>query len=379
MSRRDLLMVAGEASGDLHGARMLQELRSLVPDVAAFGLGTSELEAAGQEQLVDVREISVVGIAEAAGVLVRAKEILEAVVAECERRRPAAAVLIDFPEFNLRLARRLKWLGIPVVYYISPQIWAWRRGRVRAISELVDQMLVLFDFEAEFYRRHGVRVTPVGHPLVDEVPVLENIWNREPKAQPLGGLNVALLPGSRRSEVAALLPRMAQALSCLREHLPVRARLILSPSLDERFVRQVLGDSAVETVSGARFEAIADSHIALCASGTAALEVGLLGTPLVVLYRLHPWSHALARLLVRLPHFSLVNLVLSRSAVPELLQAQTEGKRVASLVWSLVTSGERLRDMRRDLADLRPALGAPGASARAARAIAPYLLAERAA
>ncbi|MGE0639106.1 MAG: lipid-A-disaccharide synthase [Thermoanaerobaculia bacterium] len=379
MSRRDLLIVAGEASGDLHGARMLHELRLLVPDLRTFGLGTDELAGAGQRQVADVREISVVGIAEAAGVLVRAKEILDRVVAECERTRPAAAVLIDFPEFNLRLARRLKWLGIPVIYYISPQIWAWRRGRVRAISEVVDRMLVLFEFEVGFYRRFGVPVTWVGHPLVDEVPVLPVAWDQEPKHQPLGRLRLALLPGSRRSEVAALLPRMVEAVAHLKKHVPVSARLIRARTVDGGFLRELLGDSGIEIVDGNRFDAIADSHLAFCASGTATLEVGLLGTPLAVLYRLNSWSHFLARMLVRLPHFSLVNLVLGRAAVPELLQHDTEPERIAEIAWSLVSSGDRLRKMRRSLADLRPALGAHGASARAARAIAPYLGAELAA
>jgi lipid-A-disaccharide synthase len=282
-------------------------------------------------------------------------------------------VLIDFPEFNLRLARRLKWLGVPVVYYISPQIWAWRRGRVRIISELVDRMLVLFGFEAAFYREHGVSAVHVGHPLVDEVPQLESAWEREPKAQPLREIRLALLPGSRRSEVGALLPRMLGAVRELRSHLPVTARLILAPALDEGFVRQRLGDEKVELVREARFQAIADSHLALCASGTATLEVGLLGTPMVVLYRLHPWSHLLARLLVRLPYFSLVNLVLERRAVPELLQDETEASRVAAVAWELVGNVERVRRQRSDLADLRHALGDGGGSARAAREVAAAL------
>ena len=382
MSRGGLLMVAGEASGDLHGGRLLAELRKLVPDLEVFGLGGPELAAAGQQQIADVSAISVIGIAEAAKVVPRAKKILDEIVAACERRRPAAAVLIDFPEFNLRLARRLKWLGIPVIYYISPQVWAWRRGRVRVIAELVDLMLVLFGFEESFYREHDVEAVHVGHPLVDEVPRLSSAWDSEPKAQPLGEIRVALLPGSRRSEVEALLPRMAGAVRLLRarhpEH-PVAARLILSPSLKEAFVRERLRGEPVEIVAERRFETIADCHIALCASGTATLEVGLLGTPMIVLYRLHPWSHLLAKLLVRLPDFSLVNLVLGRRAVPELLQEETLPERVATEAWSLVSSPERIRDQRRSLAELRPALGSTGASRRAAAEIAGWISRERAA
>ena len=376
MSRRELLIVAGETSGDLHAARMLEELRRLVPDLEVFGLGTEELAKAGQHQIADVREISVVGIAEAAGVLMRAREILEAVVAECARRRPTVAILVDFPEFNLRLARRLKWLGIPIVYYISPQVWAWRRGRVRAISELVDRMLVLFKFEESFYRAHGVPVTFVGHPLVDEIPRLESIWLREPKHEPLKQLDLALLPGSRRSEIRALLPSMLGAVRLLREHLPVTARLILAPAIDPAFIEGWLADADVEIVRDDRHRTIVASHLALCASGTATLEVGLLGTPLLVLYRLHAWSHFLARMLVRLPYFSLVNLVLERRAVPELLQRDADPPHAARAAWELLSSGDDVRAMRANLAELRPALGAAGASSRAACAVADYFRAE---
>jgi lipid-A-disaccharide synthase len=379
MNRGGLLVVAGEASGDLHGARMLAELRRIVPDLDVFGLGGEELAAVGQRQVANVSEISIIGIAEAARILPKAKGILDVLVAECERRRPAAAVLVDFPEFNLRLARRLRWLGIPIVYYISPQVWAWRRGRVRAISELVERMLVLFGFEAGFYRRHGVPVTHVGHPLVDEVPSLPHAWDREAPGQVPQPLRLALLPGSRRGEVAALLPRMLRAVRELEKRTPVAPRLIVSPALGEAFFRDRLEGVAVELVVENRFEAIADSHLALCASGTATLEVGLLGTPMIVLYRLHPWSFVLARLLVRLPHFSLVNLVLERSAVPELLQHEARGENVAAEAWKLVSSREQLRQQRADLAELRGALGSGGASGRAAEEIARLLARGRAA
>jgi lipid-A-disaccharide synthase len=379
MNRGGLLVVAGEASGDLHGARMLAELRRIVPDLEVFGLGGEELAALGQRQVANVSEISIIGIAEAARILPKAKRILDELVAECERRQPAAAVLIDFPEFNMRLARRLRWLGIPIVYYISPQVWAWRRGRVRAISELVERMLVLFGFEAGFYRRHGVPVTHVGHPLVDEVPSLPHAWESEPPGQVPQPLRLALLPGSRRGEVTALLPRMLHALRELRKQTPVAPRLIVSPALGAEFFRDRLEGEAVELVVENRFEAIADSHLALCASGTATLEVGLLGTPMIVLYRLHPWSFVLAHLLVRLPHFSLVNLVLERSAVPELLQDETRGENVAAEAWKLVSSPDRLRHQRAELAALRGALGSGGASRRAAGEIARILEKVRAA
>ncbi len=379
MSTGDLLVVAGEASGDQHGARLLRELKRLRPGLRAFGLGSTELAAEGVDLVADSREISVVGISEALGILPRAKEIQDLLVAACEKRRPAVAVLIDFPEFNLRLARKLKWLGIPVVYYISPQVWAWRRGRVRAISELVDRMLVLFAFEVDFYRRNGVPVTHVGHPLIDEIPLLPGAWDDPRRARAAGPVRLALMPGSRRSEIRSLLPRMIAATHALGRELEVEPLLIQAPSVSSEFLAPFLAayeataGKALAVVPEDRFQAIADSHLVLCASGTATLEVGLLGTPMLVLYRLGIWSYLLARALVRLPHFSLVNLVLGRDAVPELLQGETAPENVAAQALALLQSPGRVSAMRQSLAALRPALGRSGASQRAARALAAYL------
>ena len=369
-----LLMVAGEASGDLHGARLLAELRRRLPGLSAFGLGGDELAAAGLERLAAASEISVVGLVEALAVLPRARRIFRELLAECERRRPALAVLVDFAEFNLRLARELKRRGVPVVYYISPQVWAWRRGRVADVAEQVDEMLVLFPFEEEFYRRHGVRVTWVGHPLVDEVPELEGAWDR---GTPAAGepYRLALLPGSRRSEVAALLPAMLGAAQRLAERVPLRVRLIRAPSLPRELLEEPLAGCGldVRVVESGRFDAVADCHLALCASGTATLEVGLLRTPMIVLYRLAGWTWLLARLLVRVPHASLVNLVLERGAVPELLQSHAEPEAVAAEAEAILTDPERVAAMRRDLGALRARLGEAGATARAADRVAARL------
>jgi len=370
---QELLVVAGEASGDLHAARLITELRRLVPDLAVFGLGGDELRAAGLDPVAHSSEISVVGITEVLRILKRAREVFAALLAEVDRRRPAAAVLIDFPEFNLRLAKELKKRGVPVVYYISPQVWAWRRRRVRTIAQVVDLMLVLFPFEVDFYHRSGVDVVHVGHPLVDEVPELPTAWERgEPSREPY---RLALLPGSRVSEVEALLPVMLEAVRRLAEELPVEARLIRAPTVPLELLEEEieLAGLPVRIVDENRFAAIADSHLALCASGTATLEVGLLGTPMVMLYRLGRWTYLVAKLMVRLPYVSLVNLVLGRQAVPELLQGAASPERIA-LEAEQILIDERERDaMRAALAELRGRLGTGGASRRAAREIAELL------
>lgn len=373
MGGHDLLVVAGEASGDLHGGRLLAELRRIDPEVAAFGMGGAELRAAGLHAVAESRDIAVVGLTEVLKVLPRARAIFRRLLEECDRRRPAAALLIDSPEFNLRLARSLKARGIPVVYYVSPQVWAWRKGRVRTIAEVVDTMLVLFPFEVDFYRGHDVRVEHVGHPLVDEVPQLPQAWDGA--LAPGEPFRIALLPGSRRTELLALLPTMLAAAKLLRARLPVEFTLIEAPTVAEEWLAGPLRDAGVPVrrARSDRFAEIARSHLALCASGTATLEVGLLGTPIVVVYKLSAFSYRLARLLVRLPHFSLVNLVLGRGVVPELLQHDASPAGVAATAAALLGDPQRIAAMRRDLAELRPRLGASGASLRAAEQVADVL------
>ncbi len=374
MSVDDLLMVAGEASGDLHGSRLLSELRELAPGLRPFGLGGDELQAAGLESFGHSAEIAVVGITEAVRILGRARKIYERLLEEVDRRRPRAAVLIDFPEFNLRLARALKDKGVRVVYYISPQVWAWRRGRVKTIAERVHKMLVLFPFELEFYRERNVRTACVGHPLVDEVPDLPQAWDAE-DGEP-ERYRVALLPGSRPSEVRSLLPPLLEAAAGLAGELPVDFRLILAPTLPRDRVEALLAGAAVAPaiVTSDRFRALADCHLALCASGTATLEVGLLGTPMIVVYRVGGWTYRLGQLLVKLPDISLVNLVLGRRAVPELIQRGASPEAIRREALAILRDRGRVREMRAALAELRGKLGTGGASRRAALEVHEVLL-----
>ncbi|HEX4499356.1 MAG TPA: lipid-A-disaccharide synthase [Thermoanaerobaculia bacterium] len=367
---RELLVVAGEASGDLHGARLLTELRRLIPDLAPFGLGGDEMRAAGLAPVAHSSEISVVGITEVLKILPRAREVFADLLREVDRRRPALAVLIDFPDFNLRLAKELKRRGVSVLYYISPQVWAWRRGRIKTIARVVDRMLVLFPFEVDFYRDHGVDVVHVGHPLVDEVPVLPQAWDLDPSTG--GPFRVALLPGSRVSEVEALLPTLLEAARRLATELPVEVRIIRAPTVPPELVDEAveLAGLQVEIVAEERFAAVADSHLALCASGTATLEVGLLGTPMIMVYRLAAWTYALARLLVKLPNVSLVNLVLGRRVVPELIQGDANPERIAADAARLLTDAAERGRMRAALAEVRGRLGEGGASRRAAAEVA---------
>ncbi|MDX1503909.1 MAG: lipid-A-disaccharide synthase [Thermoanaerobaculia bacterium] len=370
MGKADLLLVAGEASGDQHGARLLAALQRLRGgDLQPFGLGGDELIGAGLDSVAHSSEVAVMGISEALKVLPRARAIYRLLLAEVERRRPEVAVLVDFAEFNMRLARDLSRRGVKVVYYVSPQVWAWRRGRVRTVADTVERMLVLLPFEVDFYRRHGVEVVHVGHPLVDEVPLLPQRWDREEEPRP--PYVVSLLPGSRPSEVSRLLPILLGAAKVLAREEAVELRLIRAPGLPVADLERHLGSfpAPVEIVSADRYREVADSHVALCASGTAALETALLGTPTVVVYRVAWLSYLTGLLLVRLPFVSLVNLVLGRQAVAEMLQGDATPEKVARQALRLLRRPDRVRRMRTDFEELRRALGAPGASERAAREV----------
>lgn len=380
MGALDLLMVAGEASGDLKGARLLARLRSIEPRLRPFGLGGEELRAGGLETLADSSEVAVVGITEALKVLPRARRIYRRLLAAVEERRAEAAVLIDFAEFNLRLARDLERRGLKVLYYVSPQIWAWRPGRVRTVARVVDRMLVLFPFEVEFYRQAGVEAVHVGHPVVDEVPRdLPQAWDRESGRPAV--FRLALLPGSRPSEVTALLSPLLAAAGRLAAGspggLPVQVSVIRASTIPRRRLEDAIAAAGLEArvvEGGERFAAIAGAHLALCASGTATLEVGLLGTPMVVVYRVSPATYLVGRLLARpLPYVSLVNLVLGRRVVPELLQRAVSPGQIAAEAAALLADGERIAAMRAALAGLRERLGAPGASGRAAQEVAACL------
>lgn len=374
----ELLVVAGEASGDQHGAELLAELRRRRPDVSCFGLGGDELQREGLESLGHSAEVAVVGLFEALTVLGRARQIFGRLLEEVERRGTRVAVLIDFPEFNLRLARRLHELGVKVLYYISPQLWAWRRGRVRTIARTVEELMVLFPFEAEFYARHDVRATHVGHPLVERVPRLEQVWDRQAELGAGKPFRVSLLPGSRVSEVERLLPTLCAAARQLASAIPVELKLMRASTVDRDRIDRILATSGVdvEVVEGDRFGPIADSHLALCASGTATLEVGLLGTPMIVVYRVSRWTAFFARFLVDLPHYSLVNLVLEDRVVPELLQDAGQPEAIAAKAQRLLTDRAGIDKMRRRLAGLRSRLGEPGASGRAAEVVSRYLAEE---
>jgi lipid-A-disaccharide synthase len=357
-----VFLVAGEASGDLHAANLLLALRRLEPGVEALGVGGERLLDAGLECVARSEELSVMGLAEVVRELPRLWRLSRRVRRVAMARRPDVAVLVDSPDFNLPLARALRKAGVPVVIYISPQLWAWRQGRVRRIRRDVRSVLCILPFEVEFYRRHGVAAEFVGHPLVDELaPVMREPPRREGRA-------LALLPGSRWHEVEALLPAMLLAARRAAAAMPdLKVRLVVAPGLDAGRVGALVGDGAVELITTNRHRALAACSAALVASGTATLECALLGVPMVVGYRLHPASYLLARRLVRVPHVALVNLVAGERIVPELVQDGFTPERLAEQAERLLSGAAD--EQRTGLAEVRRRLGGTGASQRAAEAV----------
>lgn len=346
--------------------------------MSAVGLGGDRLAAQGVELLAHVRELAVVGLWEVVSHLRAIHRIYRSVLDRVDRDPPDLAVLIDYPDFNLRLAAALRQRGIPVVYYISPQVWAWRRGRLRSIRRDVSRMLVLFPFEEPIYREVGVPVTFVGHPLVD-------LFHPAPDRRAFlveSGLDpdrpvIALLPGSRPKEVAHNLPALVGGVRRLLVRRPdLQFLAAIAPSLDAEQIRTPLRGLPVRTRVGLAHEVLSTATAAVVASGTATVEAALAGVPMVVVYRLSALTYTLGRPFMRVPHFAMVNLIAGRKIVAELIQDQFTPARVEEEVLALLDK-ERSLALRSDLQEVRSRLGEPGASGRAAREVRALLDVDR--
>ncbi len=362
-----ILISAGEASGDRLGAGLARALRARRPDIELLGMGGDEMAEAGVRLVQHASEVAVVGIVEVLAHLPAIRAAMAKLEETLRRERPDLLVPVDFPDFNLRLAARARRVGVPVVYFVSPQVWAWRRGRVRHIRDLVRRMLVLFPFEVVFYEAEGVPVTFVGHPAVEDVGDERIGIDTE---RPV----VALLPGSRQGEVARLLPPLLEAARILHEPRPAlrfvipRARTLPLGLLEDRIRERGLED--VVRVHSGDYPAILRACAAACvASGTATLDAALARVPMVVVYRMRPLTYALGRHLVRVEHIALPNIVVGRRVVPELVQNECTPDRIAREVERYLDEPARANEVRRALAEVQERLGPPGAYDRAAEGI----------
>jgi lipid-A-disaccharide synthase len=375
MTEKNILISAGEASSDMYAARLATAVRART-GAKFFGMGGPRMAAAGVELIADYHEVAVVGIAEVLHKIPTVIGVQNRLKREAKRRNAAFAILVDSPGTHLGVARRLKQIGVPVGYFIGPQIWAWRAGRVRIIKRRVNRMVVIFPFEEKIYRDAGVPVNFVGHPLVDVVRATMTraefaaLHNLNPK-KPI----VAILPGSRQNEIRQNYGRIVQACERLiRTDKEIQFVLAAAPNLASGFFASYDRPAIdIRLVQGATYDALAAADCAIVASGTATIEAALLGTPMVVVYRVSPISASILRRMIRTPFFSMVNLIAGRSVVPELIQDDFTPAAVEAQVRRLLDSPAAREEMKSNLAEVRAKLGPGGAIERAADIFAQML------
>ncbi len=382
-------MVAGEASGDEHAARLVAAIKERAPGLEFFGIGGEALAAQGVRLLCPASELAVVGLSEVAGRLGAVLRALRDVGRALKSEKPALAILVDFPDFNFWVARLARYYRVPVMYYISPQVWAWRSYRVRTLARLVDRLAVIFPFEADFYRERGVPVTYVGHPLLETLarPEARGSWLAGAGLAP-GRLTVALLPGSRTGEIEGHLPGMLEAAALIRGAVPASQFLLpVASTAPWELVQKLVGDFEnglraqgqtgliLKIIQGQSFQVLSAAHLALVASGTATLEAALAGTPMVIVYRVSPLTFRVARWLVRVPHVGMANLLAGERLFPELIQEDFTPERLAGEALGWIKDRQRLAALGPGLARIVASLTGLDASRGAAR-VALELMAE---
>jgi lipid-A-disaccharide synthase len=367
-----VMVSCGEVSGDLYAGALVGEIRRRVPDADVFGFGGDRLEAAGGRLLGHFRGLTVTGLTEALRVLPRSYVMLRMLVAAAREHRPDVFVPIDFPDFNFRLMASIHRLGIPVVYYVSPQLWAWRPGRMATMKEHADKVLVIFPFEAPYYESAGVPVGFVGHPLVDLAHAVQprSAFLRDRGLVP-DAPTVALLPGSRPNEVERIAPAMVAALPLIRQHVPdVQFVVACAPGLPDVLFAPFVTDATRPVLAHDRTDdVLAACDVVITASGTATVQAALHERPMVVVYRLSPLTYRLGKPFVAVDTYAMPNLVAGRRIVPELIQSDCTPQRIAAETVSFLSDRELHARTREALRRVREKLGAPGASARAADAI----------
>ena len=368
-----VMISCGEPSGDLYAALLAAELARAEPGVLITGFGGERLREAGAHLIGDFAGLSVTGLVEVARLLPRTYATYRRLVSEARQHRPDVFVPVDFPDFNFRLAQAVRRLGVPVVYYVSPQLWAWRPGRMQTMKRIADKVLVIFPFEEQIYRRAGVPVEWVGHPLLDRLPTSQP---RRELRQRLGLRDdaplAALLPGSRANEVREILPDLTAAATIIRSRLPsVQFVVARAPHLDGTLfsvLSRVTGPPPL-VIEGEADAVLGAADIALVASGTVTVQAALHECPMVVVYRLSALTYRLGKPFVRVDTFAMANLVAGRRVVPELIQDAFTPGAVADEALGILSDPARAARMRADLREVRHALGTAGASARAARAV----------
>ena len=367
---RKILVSAGEASGDLYASLVVDRLRAAWPDAEFFGCTGPHMRASGVRTVVDSASLAVVGLLEVVSHIPRIYGEFRRLMAAAESEKPDLAILTDSPDFHLRAARRLKTLGIPVVYLVAPQVWAWRRGRLKQMRRTLKRVLCIFPFEEEFFRNEGVPADYIGHPLAGLVrpSLTREEFFRKHSLDPARPM-IAVLPGSRRGEAARHLAPLMDAVKRLEREMKLNWVLPASATAGAAFFRERLGGSPIRVIEGESWDAMAHAELALAASGTVTVEAALLGTPMVTYYKVTTPSWLAGKLLVNVPFYSMVNLIAGRAVVPELMQSRMTGANIAAEALRLLTDSAARAEMQAGLAEVRRRLSGETGGPRRAAAI----------
>jgi len=366
-------MIAGEASGDLHGSHLVKELLSLDPTLQFYGVGGEKMKNEGVELIADSKEMAVVGITEVLLKLKRIYQIYRKLKNSLTANSPSLVILIDYPDFNLRFAREAKKKNIPIVYYISPQVWAWRKGRIKKIGRLIKKMIVIFPFEKAIYEEAQIDVDFVGHPLLDAI---RSQFSREEAFQQFslssGVTTIGLLPGSRMNEVKRHLPPMIEAIPLISKRInPVQFIIPVAPGLDLGEVQNLVGSKSenIRVVENNIDDVMRISDVVIVASGTATIEAAIMGAPMIVVYRVSPLTYLLGKMLIKIKNIGMVNIIAGKTVVPELIQKDVTPEKITSAVVQILENPSKQEEIKKELSSLKEKIGNPGASFRAAQII----------
>ncbi len=354
-----ILIVTGELSGDMHAGRLVAEIKKKIPGIRISATGGPSLKREGVTILADINELSVVGFSEVIKRYNRLKKIFDKILGFIRKERPSLIICVDFPGFNLRLAPHIHKLDIPLIYYISPQIWAWKYGRIKSIKKYVTHMIPLLPFEQDIYRREGVPVSYFGHPLADEI----ESKMRQLKIAPTKGRKViTFLPGSRKHEIDTLLPDMVILSQMLKNQYPeIEIRFACADTMNPDHIREKFGkETRFDVIKGKTYELIRSSHLVITASGTASLETSLLETPVIVLYKVKWLSYILFKLIVKIRFISLTNIILGKEVIKEFIGPKLNRDSIYSEARKILDSKETVNKMRLQFRKLRKILLAWG-------------------
>lgn len=379
----ELLIITGEDSGDLYGGNLAREIKKLSPDMNISGVGGKQMRSAGVDIICDVSDISVVGFLEVLEKLGSLRRLYRQIIEKFDSGNVKGVVLIDYPGFNLKVAKAAKERGIPVFYYISPQVWAWRKSRVKTIKKYVDKMMVILPFEKDFYKKEGVDVEFVGHPLLEVIsPPLQGgeLGGREEICRKLGiddrQLIIGILPGSRKKEIAYMLPPILKASSLIKEKYPsVQFLLPLSQSIEKDYLKNFITSeySYINVVKGKNYDVMKVSDLLITKSGTSTLEAAIIGTPMIIIYKSSLISFYLAKFFVNVSYAGLPNLLAGREIAPELIQFGANPGNIAEKAMYFLKDQNRLNQMKEELKKVKHSLGEPGTSKKVAWIIIEYL------